>query len=291
MKRLIYIAAGIILLTSLFPTMNYSAPASGIEIILKSPEANPQQLEQMADIISARLEHFGVEEYELSVLGGTPQLSVRLTDEQLAKQIRPLLTAAGEIEFCEVFSATDFQRLVKSEDWKEWLALEGKEGHAAKLGLIEQQQITPFLQFAQEQYERGQLPENLRFSLSQEADAQNKRAVYALRYGPAFTPIVNKEALATIDIVGSEYGSDRISLQFSELGSKRWAKATHNNISRPIAIVIDGWVCSTPVVNEEMSSGRAMITGHFTAVEVKLLSALLSTQTLPLQMQWVEVRQ
>lgn len=107
MKKLIYIAAGIILLTSLFPTMNYSAPASGIEIILKSPEANPQQLGQMADIISARLEHFGVEEYELNVLGGTPQLSVRLTDEQLAKQIRPLLTATGQMEFCEVFTATN----------------------------------------------------------------------------------------------------------------------------------------------------------------------------------------
>jgi len=291
MKRLIYIAAGIILLTSLFPTMNYSAPASGIEIILKSPEANPQQLEQMADIISARLEHFGVEEYELNVLGATPQLSVRLTDEQLAKQIRPLLTATGQMEFCEVFTATDLQRLVNGEDWKEWLSLEGKEDHAAKLGLIDQQQITPFLQFAQEQQDRGQLPENLRFSLSQEADSQNKRAVYALRYGPAFTPIANKEALATIDIVGSEYGSDRISLQFTELGSKRWAQATHDNINRPIAIVIDGLVSSAPVVNEEISSGKAMITGHFTAVEVKLLSALLSTETLPLQMQWVEVRQ
>jgi len=115
----------------------------------------------MADIISARLEHFGVEEYELNVLGGTPQLSVRLTDEQLAKQIRPLLTATGQMEFCEVFTATDLQRLVNGEDWKEWLSLEGKEEHAAKLGLIDQQQITPFCNLRRSNTSGGNCPKTL----------------------------------------------------------------------------------------------------------------------------------
>jgi len=290
MKKLIYIAAGIMLLTSIFPTLNYSAPASGIEIILQSPEANQQQLEQMADIISARLEHFGVEEYEINVLGGTPQLSVQLRDEQLAKQILPLLTATGQLEFCEVFTTADLQRLVKNEAWEEWLTLD-VQSEQAKLGQIDQQRITPFMQFAEQQYEQGRLPENLRFAFSQGANSENNRDIYALRFGPQSAPILDKEAMATITILGSEDGGPFISLGFTEQGSEHWARATKNNINRPIAIVIDGLVYSAPLVKEEITSGKAMITGNFTEVEVKLMSALLSTDILPMQMQLVEVRQ
>ena len=52
MKKFIYIAVGIILISSLMPTANFSAPAGGLEITIESQEASPESLLQAKDIIS-----------------------------------------------------------------------------------------------------------------------------------------------------------------------------------------------------------------------------------------------
>lgn len=52
-----------------------------------------------------------------------------------------------------------------------------------------------------------------------------------------------------------------VALKFDEQGTKLFADLTANNVGNPIAIFLDGNLISSPVVNEPIPSGEAVITG------------------------------
>lgn len=72
-----------------------------------------------------------------------------------------------------------------------------------------------------------------------------------------------------------------ISLQFNEEGAKLFKEITARNISKPLPIYIDGLPISAPVVQEEISGGKAQITGSFTPEEAKVLARNLNAGALP----------
>lgn len=72
-----------------------------------------------------------------------------------------------------------------------------------------------------------------------------------------------------------------ISLQFNEEGAKLFKEITARNISKPLPIYIDGLPISAPIVQEEISGGKAQITGSFTPEEAKILARNLNAGALP----------
>lgn len=72
-----------------------------------------------------------------------------------------------------------------------------------------------------------------------------------------------------------------IGLQFNAEGAKLFEQITKDNIGKPIAIFLDGSAISTPVVNEAISGGRAVINGQFTAEEARQLVGRLNSGALP----------
>ncbi len=72
-----------------------------------------------------------------------------------------------------------------------------------------------------------------------------------------------------------------VNLEFNEEGGKIFAKLTKNNIGKHIAIYLDGTPISWPVVREEISNGKAQISGRFTVDEAKKLSERLNAGALP----------
>ena len=72
-----------------------------------------------------------------------------------------------------------------------------------------------------------------------------------------------------------------ISLEFNEEGGKLFAKLTKENVGKSIAIFLDGQPISVPNVNEEITGGKAQITGQFTPKEAKLLVQRLNSGALP----------
>lgn len=73
-----------------------------------------------------------------------------------------------------------------------------------------------------------------------------------------------------------------VSLQFNSVGSDLFAKLTKENIGKPIAIFLDGMPISTPNVNEEITGGKAVITGNFSVEEARTLVGRLNAGALPL---------
>lgn len=72
-----------------------------------------------------------------------------------------------------------------------------------------------------------------------------------------------------------------VSLTFNEDGAKLFAALTKANIGKQIAIFLDGSPISAPTVNEEITGGKAVISGNFTADEARQLALRLKNGALP----------
>lgn len=74
----------------------------------------------------------------------------------------------------------------------------------------------------------------------------------------------------------------KVELTFNEEGSKLFAQITKANIGKQVAIFLDGLPISAPTVNEEITGGKAVITGSFTVEEARTLVGRLNAGALPL---------
>ncbi len=79
----------------------------------------------------------------------------------------------------------------------------------------------------------------------------------------------------------SNTSKPQIDLQFNSQGADLFEKLTKESVGKRLAIYLDGMPISTPVVQEEISGGKARITGTFTVDEAKTLVRRLNAGALP----------
>ena len=70
---------------------------------------------------------------------------------------------------------------------------------------------------------------------------------------------------------GSQTSGPQVAITFNEEGRKLFAKITKENVGRQLAIILDGYMISSPVIREEISGGTAQISGNFSVQEAKNL--------------------
>jgi preprotein translocase subunit SecD len=95
------------------------------------------------------------------------------------------------------------------------------------------------------------------------------------------------DASASIDY---RTGEPVVSFSFNSAGTRRFARATRENVGRPFAIVLDGEVISAPVIREPIEGGRGQISGNFTVDRAANLAILLRAGSLPANFRLVEIR-
>lgn len=78
-----------------------------------------------------------------------------------------------------------------------------------------------------------------------------------------------------------------IGLEFTKEGRDIFAEITRNNIGKTIAIYLDGVAITAPRVNEEITGGKAQISGQFTAKEAKALVRNLNAGALPIPIELI----
>jgi SecD/SecF fusion protein len=97
----------------------------------------------------------------------------------------------------------------------------------------------------------------------------------------------NKAALGGDVIVDARQDYDQngrveVTIQMNSEGSKTWKRLTGENIGKQVAIVLDGYVYSYPVVNDEIPNGRSSISGgDMTVTEAQDLANILKAGKLP----------
>ncbi|MEI6297015.1 MAG: protein translocase subunit SecD [bacterium] len=72
-----------------------------------------------------------------------------------------------------------------------------------------------------------------------------------------------------------------VGLEFNSEGSDLFAKLTKDNIGKTVAIYLDGQPISAPTVKDEITSGKAEISGNFSREEAKTLVGRLNSGALP----------
>lgn len=85
-------------------------------------------------------------------------------------------------------------------------------------------------------------------------------------------------------------GQPVVSLEFSSEGGKKFADITSRNVGKLVAIFLDQRMISSPVVEEPITSGDAIIRGQFTVDEAKDLSIKLNAGALPVPIKIIEQR-
>ena len=125
---------------------------------------------------------------------------------------------------------------------------------------------TPFLEFKTENPNAGKLTE------------EEKKDSSKVFVSSDLTGRYLKKAILDFDQTTFE---PVISLEFNDEGGKLFAKMTKENVGKSIAIFLDGAPISVPNVREEITGGKAQITGQFTPQEAKLLVQRLNSGALP----------
>ena len=91
-------------------------------------------------------------------------------------------------------------------------------------------------------------------------------------------------------VFDSNNGKPSISLTFTKEGGNKFAKITERNIGKPLPIILDNTIISSPVVQETITGGSAQITGSFTIDEAKKTVIQLNAGALPVPITLVEER-
>lgn len=128
-------------------------------------------------------------------------------------------------------------------------------------------------------------PKDLKFLWAYKSlkNAQTVFELYAIK-------IISRDGKAPLegDVITNaraEFGDNKstaeVTMTMNGEGSKTWARLTKENIGKQIAVVVDNYVYSCPVVNQEINGGRSQITGNFTIAEAQDLANVLKSGKLP----------
>ncbi|MCA9389692.1 MAG: protein translocase subunit SecD [Candidatus Magasanikbacteria bacterium] len=101
------------------------------------------------------------------------------------------------------------------------------------------------------------------------------------------TQLTGKQLQSAVVDFDQQTGQPQVALQFDDEGAKLFGELTKANIGKPIAIFLDGQPISTPVVNQEIFGGRAVISGSMSIEESKTLARRLQAGALPVPVELV----
>lgn len=109
-------------------------------------------------------------------------------------------------------------------------------------------------------------------------------------------PIILKSSVLTgADLKGAwpsvdQYGNPVVDIEFNSNGAGTFASVTERSVGRPIAILLDKKIISAPNVREPIPSGKAQISGNFTAQDMQDLVVQLRGGSLPTPVKVLEVK-
>ncbi|MCB2407212.1 protein translocase subunit SecDF [Hymenobacter lucidus] len=138
---------------------------------------------------------------------------------------------------------------------------------------------------------RAVLPANLTFLWGVKPDViegQEYLQLYAIRKSREATAPLGGEVVSDARQDYDQGGRPEVSMQMNPSGAKKWQRLTAANIGRQVAIVLDDYVYSAPVVQAEIAGGNSSISGNFSIEEAQDLGNVLKAGKLPAPTRIVE---
>jgi len=138
------------------------------------------------------------------------------------------------------------------------------------------------------------VPPNLQFmwSVKAQEDAEGNSTdiiqLYLLKKNRGGKATLTGEVVVDARQNFDQYGNPDVSMNMNVEGAKKWKKMTGDNVGNQIAITLDDYVYSAPMVNGEIPNGSSSITGNFTIEEAQDLANVLKAGKLPASPRIVE---
>ncbi len=101
---------------------------------------------------------------------------------------------------------------------------------------------------------------------------------------------LNGDLLSNAMVSFDQYSKPVVAFEFNNLGAKRFAEITSQNIGKQLAIVLDNKVICAPNISTPIVGGSGHITGGYTAQSANDLALLLRAGALPAPLKVIEER-
>jgi len=133
----------------------------------------------------------------------------------------------------------------------------------------------------------GVLPDDLEVVPGVNTIGGTAPAFYLVRKVAAVTGRDLRTARPTLD----ENNLPAVSFTLNNEGVAKFSRVTSANVGRYLAIILDNYVQSSPVIQGPITQADARITGRFTQQEVNDLSLVLRSGALPASLSYLEQRE
>ena len=285
-------------LASLFATfdlkdkISQSSTDKDVEAVLRSEVK--AAVDNSYNVLRSRIDRFGVVQPNIqAVEGGMGRIMIELPGVKEPERVRKLLQGSANLEFWETYSLDEISKVIYPalQDLDAKLATEevanpltsrfiGLNSSYCTVAAAHYSDTAAINSMLASEEAKLTLPRDVRFMWGVDAyEGDSTRTIFELnaikvteRSGRA--PVegdVISDAAAGFD----NNGAPCVDMQMNVEGARKWAALTKKNIHRAVAIVLDGYVYSAPMVQSEITGGRSQITGNFTIEATQDLANVL----------------
>ena len=295
--------------------ISYNSSDADVKKVLNE-EVNAA-VENSNKVVRSRIDRFGVAQPNIQILRGKGQIGqimVEMPGIKEPERVRKLLQGSANLEFWETYtlgetmsSLTALDKRLAGADAKDSAAADSTKAAKAKSGaeqhplfskLIMMQGMQPtncvvgyaiakdtaaINAMVNSEAAKSILPADLKLAWGVKNASGMKANVfelYALRANNG-QPSMQGDVIADAKDEFDQNHRPIVSMTMTTSGARDWATLTKKNLKKCVAIVLDGYVYSAPVVQNEITGGNSQISGNFTTDDTRDLANVLKSGKMP----------
>ena len=297
--------------------ISYNSSDADVKKVLNE-EVNAA-VENSNKVVRSRIDRFGVAQPNIQILRGKGQIGqimVEMPGIKEPERVRKLLQGSANLEFWETYtlgetmsSLTALDKRLAGADVKDSAAADSTKAKAAKAKsaaeqhplfskLIMMQGMQPtncvvgyaiakdtaaINAMVNSEAAKSILPADLKLAWGVKNASGMKANVfelYALRANNG-QPSMQGDVIADAKDEFDQNHRPIVSMTMTTSGARDWATLTKKNLKKCVAIVLDGYVYSAPVVQNEITGGNSQISGNFTTDDTRDLANVLKSGKMP----------
>lgn len=297
--------------------ISYNSSDADVKKVLNE-EVNAA-VENSNKVVRSRIDRFGVAQPNIQILRGKGQIGqimVEMPGIKEPERVRKLLQGSANLEFWETYtlgetmsSLTALDKRLAGADAKDSAAADSTKATAAKAKsgaeqhplfskLIMMQGMQPtncvvgyaiakdtaaINAMVNSEAAKSILPADLKLAWGVKNASGMKANVfelYALRANNG-QPSMQGDVIADAKDEFDQNHRPIVSMTMTTSGARDWATLTKKNLKKCVAIVLDGYVYSAPVVQNEITGGNSQISGNFTTDDTRDLANVLKSGKMP----------
>ncbi len=135
---------------------------------------------------------------------------------------------------------------------------------------------------------RALLPNNLKYTkflwdYKSQAGADGTKLIglYAIKSNRKDQAPIEGDVIADAKQEYDQVSKPIVSMMMNAVGTKKWSKLTGENIGKFVAIVLDDYVYTAPVINQQLGSSSSISGGSMTVNEAQDIATILKAGKLP----------